>query len=142
MLASFAVSGWLGYEPLVKGIKIIDAGLDVNEAQLLRELKRRHIAYAMADYWAAYRLTFMFKEQVVVVPMHESQDRYAPYRLAFGQADNFAYIYDHRRSEESEQTVHSFVTYGQVERFTIGGFDVYRISRSAGAGLQEAAHSL
>ncbi len=129
MLASFAVSGWLGYEPFVKGIRIVDAGLDADESRLLSELKRRNIAYALADYWAAYRLSFMFKEQVVVVPLHESQDRYAAYRQDFGRARNYAYIYDHRRSEESQQTVESRVANGLEEKFSVGGFDVYRISR-------------
>ncbi len=139
MLASFAVSGWLGYEPFVKGIRIVDAGLEVNEARLLRELKRQHIAYAMADYWAAYRLTFMFKEEVIVVPVHESQDRYAPYRRAFLRADDIAQIYDHRRSDESLRAVRKRAANGLVEQFTIGGFDVYRVSRR---GPQDAAHSL
>ncbi len=129
MLASFAVSGWLGYEPFVNGVRIENAGLEVDETLLLRELKRRHIAYALADYWAAYRLTFMFKEQVVVVPLHESQDRYLPYRQSFGRANDYVYIYDHRRSEESQQTVNNRVTNGLVEQFSVGNFDVYRISR-------------
>jgi len=129
MLASFAVSGWLGYEPFVKGIRIVDSGLEVDESRLLSELKRRHIGYALADYWAAYRLTFMFSEQVIAVPLHELQDRYAPYRQAFLRANNYAYIYDHRRSEESQQTVNSRVTEGLTEQFSVGNFDVYQISR-------------
>ncbi len=129
MLASYAVSGWLGYEPFVRGLRIVDAGLEGNEAHLLRELQRRGINHAMADYWAAYRLTFMFKERVVVVPVHESQDRYTPYRQAFFRATRYAYIYDHHRSEESQRTVISRVAQGQEENFSVGGFDVYVLSR-------------
>ena len=129
MLASYAVSGWLGFEPLVRRVRILDAGLEANEAHVLLELKRRGITYAIADYWAAYRLTFMFKENVVVVPIHESQDRYSPYRRAFFGADRYAYIFDHRRSEESQQSVSSRVAEGQEERFTVGGFDVYVLAR-------------
>lgn len=125
LIASYAVSGWLGYGPVVKGLRIIDAGLEFHEAQLLGELDRRGIGFAMADYWAAYRLTYMFKERVVVVPVHQSQDRYPPYRRGFLQARRFAYIYDHRRSEESPQTVALRVSQGQEDRFTVGGFDVY-----------------
>src|SRR5664280_1696679 len=133
MIASFAVSGWLGYEPFVRGFRILDAGLERDETRLFRELESRGIAYATADYWAAYRLTFMSKEGVVVVPIHESQDRYAPYRKAFLNASRYAYIYDHRRSEESQQTVENRVKQDQQGRFTVGGFDVYVMKRPASA---------
>lgn len=129
MVMSFGISGWLGYEPFVQGLRIVDAGLEANEARLLGELKRRDVKFAMADYWAAYRLTFMFGEQVVVVPMHESQDRYAPYRREFSRAPRFAYIFDHRRSEESQQTVADHVAQGLEEQFSVGPFDVYVIRR-------------
>jgi hypothetical protein len=129
MAASFAVSGWLGYEPFVKGLRIENAALDVNEAQLLSELNRRGLRYAIADYWAAYRLTFMFKEHVIVVPVHESQDRYATYRREFSKAPRYAYIFDHRRSEESQQTVQHRVAQGQEELFVVGPFDVYVLRR-------------
>ena len=129
MIASFAVSGWLGYEPLTKGIRIVDGGLQANEAQLLRELNHRGVKYAMADYWTAYRLTFMFQEGVTVVPVHESQDRYAPYRRELFKASRYAYIFDHIRSEESQATVNSRVAEGQEDRFTIGPFDIYVLRR-------------
>jgi hypothetical protein len=136
MIASFAVSGWLGYEPFVQGLRILDAGLERDEAVLLRELERRKIAYATADYWASYRLTFMFQERVTVVPIHEEQDRYAPYRRAFFQTSRYAYIFDHRRSEESRETVEKRVNSGREERFSVGGFDVYLLSKPAGAPIE------
>ena len=129
MWASFAVCGWLGYEPLVRGVQIVDAGLSRDEAQLLRELAKRGVTHAMADYWAAYRLTFIFNEKVIVVPVHESQDRYAPYRRSFFEASRYAYIFDHKRSEESQRTVQRRVQHGQDEKFTVGVFDVYIINR-------------
>jgi hypothetical protein len=129
LLASYAVSGWLGYEPFVRGFRIVDADWEFNETQLLSELSRRGISHAMADYWAAYRLTFLWKEGVEVVPVHGSQDRYAPYRQAFFKANRIAYIYDHRRSEESPQTVQSRVAQGCEEQFSVGGFDVYVLER-------------
>lgn len=129
MIVSFAVSGWLGYEPFVQGLRIVDAGLEANEAELLRELNRRGVKFAMADYWGAYRLTFMFKEQVVVVPLHDSQDRYAPYRREFSRAPRYAYIFDHRRSEESHDTVTSHVAQGLEDQFSVGPFDVYLVQQ-------------
>jgi hypothetical protein len=129
MLVSFAVCGWLGYEPLVDGLRVVDARLEHDEEQLLRELQKRGIKVAMADYWAAYRLTFLFKEAVIVIPMHESQDRYSPYRRRFSAAARFAYIYDHKRSEESQQTVDTHVADGLEEKFSVGNFDAYVVRR-------------
>jgi hypothetical protein len=130
MVASFAVCGWLGYEPCVQGVRILDTHSSETEAHLARELARRHIEYAQADYWAAYRLTFMFKEAVKVVPIHAQQDRYAPYRNGFSRAGVYAYIYDHRRSEESPNTIASRIGCEPSERFSIGDFDVYVVQRS------------
>jgi hypothetical protein len=129
MILSFALSGWLGFEPLVRGHSIVDARLETNEAQLLAELRRRDIKVAMADYWAAYRLTFLFQERVIVVPLHASQDRYAPYRQEFLRAERYAYIFDRRRSEESQRTLDEHVARGQEARFHVGPFDVYLVRR-------------
>lgn len=133
LVASYAASGWLAYEPFVDGVRIVDAGWEHNEAQLLSELSRRGIRYGVADYWAAYRLTFMFQEQVIVVPLHESQDRYPAYRRAFSQVSRHAYIFDPRRSEESAATSRSQIAEGLEERFTVGPFEVYVVRRTGGS---------
>jgi hypothetical protein len=130
MVASFAVCGWLGYEPCVRGLRIADMHWSEAEARLEHELTRRRIEYAQADYWAAYRLTFMFKEAVKVIPIHPKQDRYAPYRDGFSNARVYAYIYDHRRSEESPMSIAGRIGREPAERFTVGGFDVYVVERS------------
>ena len=61
--------------------------------------------------------------------MHESQDRYSPYRRRFSAAARFAYIYDHKRSEESQQTVDTHVADGLEEKFSVGNFDAYVVRR-------------
>jgi len=129
MVVSFATCGWLGYEPCVKGLRIVDAHWSQSETRLQKELNRRGVKYAEADYWAAYRLTFMFQEAVTVVPIHSKQDRYAPYRLAFDQAPTYAYIFDRQRSEESQETVAKQLAQGLVEHFSVGGFEVYLLNR-------------
>lgn len=125
LVASFAVSGWLGYEPCVRGLRIVDAHWSQDELALKRELLLRQVRYAEADYWAAYRLTFMFQEAVKVVPIHPEQDRYSPYRDGFATAVKYAYIYDHRRSDESAETLRAHASADPLERFSVGNFDVY-----------------
>jgi hypothetical protein len=130
MVVSFATCGWLGYEPCVKGLRIVDAHWSQSETRLQQELTRRGVKYAEADYWAAYRLTFMFQEAVTVVPIHPKQDRYPPYRQAFDRAPTYAYIFDRHRSEESQKTVAKHVGKGLLERFSVGDFEVYLVDRA------------
>lgn len=130
LLVSFGLCGWLGYEPCVAGVRIVDTHWSENEEQLEQELVRRGIAVATADYWAAYRLTFMLREKVKVVPIHEHQDRYLPYRQAFEHASRYAYIYDHRRSDESLQSAQANAARGRTEHFSVGYFDVFIVERA------------
>jgi hypothetical protein len=137
VVVSFFVNGWLGYEPCVKGHRIVDTQSTRSEAWLKDELARRSIRHAVADYWAAYRLTFLFGESTLVVPIHEKQDRYSPYRKAVKRATRFAYIYDRKRSLESLQTVMSRVDRGLAEHFEVGDFDVYILESPPAAGIAD-----
>ena len=105
-LATAAIGGWASYGPDVRGLRIVrEPGASTDDYRLGAELRARGIRYAVADYWVSYRLTFLFRENPIVVPSHESQDRYAPYRAAYAHADRVAYIVDPLRSEESLDTV-------------------------------------
>jgi hypothetical protein len=92
-LASAAVSGWLGYGQKARG--------EEDEARLGAFLRERGVSHAVADYWVSYRLTFLYREAVEVVPIHANEDRYAPYRRAFEGAQKVAYIFDPHRSRET-----------------------------------------
>jgi hypothetical protein len=101
-LASVAVAGWLNYGDDVAGSHIVlhrESASD--EALLARQLRDHGLRYGLADYWVAYRLTFLLEEQTIIVPWHEKLDRYAPYRSAVATQTHLAYIYDPWRSKES-----------------------------------------
>jgi hypothetical protein len=101
-LISAAVGGWASYGPDVSGIAIVrEPSASTDDLRLGAELRARDVHVAVADYWVAYRLTFLFREDPIVVPSHESQDRYAPYRVALESAPRYALIVDPLRSEES-----------------------------------------
>jgi hypothetical protein len=96
-LVSAAISGWVSYAPF--GLSVHPSlAVDARLGELLRE---RGIRHAMADYWASYRLTFMYRENPTVVPTNEVEDRYRPYRRAFESAKVVAYLYDPYRSREN-----------------------------------------
>jgi hypothetical protein len=101
-LIAAAVAGWLGFGADVAGYRPVHlpGGGALDEERLERLLRERGVEHAVADYWVAYRLTFLFDEAVEVVPIHAAEDRYAPYREAFDRAHRVAYVFDAQRSRE------------------------------------------
>ncbi len=102
-VVSAAAAGWLGF-----GAKMADpaprrlpGGGALDEARLGRALAEEGVTSAVADYWVSYRLTFLYREAIEVVPVHAAEDRFAPYREAFGRASRVAYIFDSNRSRET-----------------------------------------
>jgi hypothetical protein len=55
-------------------------GLSADERSLRDFLRSRGVRAGAADYWTSYRLTYLFAENPVVIPLDPSQERYAPYR--------------------------------------------------------------
>ncbi len=102
-LVSAAVAGWIGFGAEVAGaapVRLPGSGASA-EARLKSALVAHGVTAAMADYWVSYRLTFLYREAILVVPIHASEDRYPPYRDAFVRAARVAYIFDARRSRET-----------------------------------------
>jgi hypothetical protein len=94
-LAAAVVGGWLSFGPFVEGpLPVLSPrGAAHDEARIGAALRERGVQYAAADYWQAYRLTFLWHERPVVVPLNAWQDRYAPYRRGFEVAPVVAYIF-------------------------------------------------
>ena len=95
--AASAIAGWVGYGPFLRAAPEHPS----DEARLEAALGARGVRFAMADYWAAYRLTFLTAERLVVVPTSLAEDRYRPYRAAFEAAEPVAYVFDPERSREA-----------------------------------------
>jgi hypothetical protein len=93
-LVSAGVAGWLGYGSEVRRLgSNADPLMVMDDRALLDTLRARGIHHGVADYWASYRLTFLSGEKLIVVPWHDKQDRYVPYRQAVAAAPAVAYIY-------------------------------------------------
>jgi hypothetical protein len=133
LLAS-AIAGWVGYGPFVHGPVPVTETPELHDDYTLRDLLRaRQVRYATADYWASYRLTYLFREEIIVVPTNPAEDRYPAYRRAFEAEPVFAYVYDPGRSREELATAERdlVAANGQVERQSAGGLTVL-IERRAG----------
>jgi hypothetical protein len=98
-VAPFALAvglgGWIAFTPYVHGpLPVRDPrGVAQDEAALATALRAEGVRYAAAQYWLAYRLTFLFDEDPVVVPLDPREDRYRPYRDGFDTAPVVAYVF-------------------------------------------------
>ena len=135
-LVSVAYGGWTSYRPWTDGPRI-DAtwGRHEEEWALFRALQERHIEYAIADYWSSYRLGFLWREAIVVVPKAVVEDRYPPQREAFSKAPRVAYIHDPERCNESPDDVAAAIAAGKTpfeptfERLRFGSFTAFVLTR-------------
>jgi len=107
------------------------AGRAEYERRVLQELQNRKVEAVVADYWAAYRLDFLWREALPVAPLHESQDRHRAYRDSLDHAHRVAYVFDRDRSFESEaQTAADFDAKAtRKERLEVGSFALYVYDR-------------
>ena len=134
------VAGWVGRGPLGAPA----ANGEAEEASLVSTLATRGITRATADYWTAYRLTFLWREAVVVVPTNLAEDRYAPYRASFDAAPRVAYVFDPRRSREDaawidRQLAARAIPFTREESLAVGRFGVTILKREGAAGEAEAS---
>jgi hypothetical protein len=132
--------GWLGFGDEVNGLAIVrlPGGGGQDEVELSRQLEARGVQAAIADYWVCYRMTFLARESLLVVPLHAREDRYPPYRQAYRQATRTAYVYDPARSREDFEALRkdAFDTpqpWGEpVERLEVGGLRAVVFDKRAG----------
>jgi hypothetical protein len=104
------VAGWVGYGPFLRATH----GGPNDDAAIEHALEALGVRYAVADYWTAYRLTFLTNEALVVVPVNEAEDRYPPYRQMVDAAPVVAYLYDPQRSREDPTWMEQRVESGQT----------------------------
>jgi hypothetical protein len=93
-LATAAVGGWLSLGDFASGpLPVRDARGQAVEERLFGELLRQKgVRFGAAQYWLSYRLTYLWHEEPIVVPLNPREDRYAPYR-AGERSDKYAMIF-------------------------------------------------
>jgi len=131
LLAS-AVAGWVGYGPFVRGVVPVRETPELRDDYALADtLRARGLRYATADYWASYRLTYLYREEIVVVPTNAGEDRHAAYRLAFEAEPVFAYVFDPGRSREDVVVAERdlIAANERVEKLKVGGLSVFVVTR-------------
>jgi hypothetical protein len=131
-VAASAVAGWIGYGPFVHGFRPVRETAELrDDYAAIGMLHGRGIKYAMADYWASYRLTFLSQESLVVVPKNPAEDRYWNYRRAFEAEHVWAYIFDPNRSREDLAEAEDEITKASasVEKVKVGELTILVATR-------------
>lgn len=131
-LVASAIGGWVGYGPFVRGPLPVRETPELKDDYVLFDLmKSRGLKYATADYWASYRLTLLSRENVIVVPKNEAEDRYAPYRRSFEAQPAYAYVFDPGRSREDliSTEIDLFAESAHVEKVMAGRLTVFFVTR-------------
>jgi Dolichyl-phosphate-mannose-protein mannosyltransferase len=96
---------------------------------LLRTLEREHVTRAWADYWIAFRVTFVTHERIIVAPTYSA--RYPRYNQLVGQSTRSAYIFVAGTASELPQR--SEMLRRRFRRIRTGDFVVYVPPPSASA---------
>lgn len=131
-LLTAAIGGWLSYGLFVNGpVPQRTARGAMSEDFAVGEfLRERGIRYAAADYWVAYRLTFIFGENPIVVPQ-ASEDRYPRWRTEFDAAPRVAYLVHPSSPALTSETLEAQLAQNKVpfEKLTVQGYTVLLIER-------------
>ncbi len=142
-LVTSAIGGWVAYGPDVDGLALRPSSAP-DDFRLGARLRAEGVHDAVADYWTAYRLTFLYREDPVVVPSHTKQDRYTPYRTRVQAARRFAYVIDPLRSSEPASSVEARLheafdaTPGaRIERIDEGRLTAFVVDTTGAAGTND-----
>ncbi|MGV3625882.1 MAG: hypothetical protein ACO1OB_34045 [Archangium sp.] len=117
-LVSAALGGWVAY-----GTKRGDAA---EELKLGEELRARGVDVANAQYWLAYRLTFLWQEKPVVLSLDE--DRRPEYRAETSAAKKVAYVFHPSEPRITPEQILPTLS-GPVERIEFEGFTILLVTR-------------
>jgi hypothetical protein len=125
-LSVAAMGGWLSFGHYVNGPlpRLDPRGQARDELEVANFLRSYKVEAASAQYWLSYRLTFLYEENPIVVPLTE--DRYPPYRDTFNRASRVAYLFhpSEARARPEEVWPALVAQGGRVERARVAGFTV------------------
>jgi hypothetical protein len=128
-----AVGGWVSYGFYVDGPlpRVDPRGAAQEEMEVARVLRERGVTAAAAQYWLAYRLTFLFEERPVIMPLAEHHDRYPPYRTAFDKALRVAYIFHPSEAQEQPEPYEARLreTGARYERLQVADYTLLIVTR-------------
>ena len=128
-LLTAAIGGWLSYGLFVDGLVPVrtERGLMSEDFAIGEFLRSRGIRYAAADYWIAYRLTFILEEDPIVVP-EASEERYPRWREEFDAASKVAYLVHPSSPGLTTEMIEKKLVGKTFEKVSVRGFTVFIVT--------------
>lgn len=130
LAVSSGVAGWVAF-PFVDGAKVRPfSGADEQRVETI--LREHGVRGALANYWLAYRLTFLFDEREIVVPRFPVTDRYPPYRAYVRAQRDIAYVLDKTWGEDQGPSFDAYLASltNRSERYDAGRYVVVVLHRA------------
>lgn len=131
--ASALLSGWVSYGPFVDGPAIVrtERGVADVELELGRVLRERGVHHGRAQYWQAYRLSLLWREDPLVVPLEAELDRTPEARQAVDAAPQVAAIFhpSEPRATATDFEAQLVASGARYERLEVGDFVVLITTR-------------
>jgi hypothetical protein len=137
------IGGWIAFGPAVDGIwpRRYPRGIAQDEMTLRDYLRARELRYGAADYWLAYRLTFLFDENPIITPLELISVRYPMNRRLFQEAPRVVLIF-HPSAPRApfEEVERGFRQLGAPHEVAhVAGFDLIIFNRYAPGKAPPAA---
>ena len=134
-LAVAALGGWLSYGPAIDGPLPVRTprGTAVEETQVADLLRQHGVEAVAAQYWLSYRLSFLWEENPIAVPINPGEDRYAPHMQRFNAARVVAYVFHPSEPRASAEQVLPYLNQapGSVEQYRVADFTILIYQRRA-----------
>jgi hypothetical protein len=122
------ISGWKTFGDFSDGpVRGDFHSLQADASAVEALLNSHHLKVAVSTYWTAYRLTYLLRERVLIVPATRVTNRYAPYFQALGDRGHAARIIDLDNPEDhfAEATYQRAVAQNTFEKLQCGRFEVF-----------------
>lgn len=131
-LLTAAIGGWLSFGAMVDGPlpRRTERGAMTADLAVGEFLRSKGVRYAAADFWVAYRLTFILGEKPIVVP-EASEDRYPKWRAAFENEALVAYLVHPSAPSLTPEAVEATLAQRQLgfEKTTVQGYTVWLVKQ-------------
>lgn len=139
-LIASLVGGWLSHGPFLDGVvpTISERAEGTDEQRLAELLRQRGVRYGAAHYWLAYRLTFLFEEDPILVPFEAGSDRYPPFRAAYEASPEVAWVFHPRepRAVAADYEGELRRRGKSYQRAEVAGFTVLFVTRTPTGGAR------
>lgn len=125
ILFPMSVGSWRQMSPMTSGMRVVVDPISFKRdaIEIKRELETKRVMHGFSDYWIAYQLSFLFQNELMIVPFAPGADRFGPYREEVLKQKEVFFLISSRNPEGPEPFVEAEKKKGTyLEHFQRGQF--------------------